>query len=50
MVMALHGCLLSEIQAPIDLRQVFSNELQIVTCAGANVLRELGNNIDKMKN
>lgn len=49
MVMALHGCLLSEIQAPIDLRQVFSNELRIVGCAGANVLRELGNNIDKMK-
>lgn len=48
MVMALHGCLLSEIQAPIDLRQVFGNELRIVGCAGANVLRELGNNIDKM--
>lgn len=48
MIMALHGCLLSEIQAPIDLRQVFSNELRILSCAGANVLRELGNNIDRM--
>lgn len=48
MIMALHGCLLSEIQAPFELRQVFSDELRIVSRAGANVLRELGNNIDKM--
>eukprot|EP01018_Ginkgo_biloba_P036431 Gb_18444 [translate_table: standard] len=48
MVMALHGCLLSEIQAPRDLRQVFSNELRRVSSEGANVLRELGNNINNM--
>uniref|UniRef100_A0A0C9SA27 TSA: Wollemia nobilis Ref_Wollemi_Transcript_5216_2472 transcribed RNA sequence n=1 Tax=Wollemia nobilis TaxID=56998 RepID=A0A0C9SA27_9CONI len=48
MVMALHGCLLSEIQAPRGLRQIFSNELRRVSAEGASVLRELSNNLDNM--
>lgn len=47
-VVALHGCLHSAIQAPVEVRKIFENELREVSVEGALVLRKLGRQVEDM--
>ncbi|XP_010915751.1 aluminum-activated malate transporter 9 [Elaeis guineensis] len=47
-VMALHGCLHSEIQAPYNLRCAFQSEILDATNQAAELLRSLGKDVSKM--
>lgn len=48
-VMALHGCLHSEIQAPYSLRKAFDSELREASTEAAALVRELGRSINHMQ-
>ncbi|MQL91798.1 hypothetical protein Taro_024412 [Colocasia esculenta] len=48
-VMALHGCLHSEIQAPYNLRMAFQTEILDATSQAAELLRSLGSDVSNMK-
>ncbi|KAF5734220.1 aluminum-activated malate transporter 9-like [Tripterygium wilfordii] len=48
-VMALHGVLHSEIQAPFNLRITFQSEIQDATKQAAEIMRRLGKDIGDMK-
>lgn len=48
-VMALHGVLHSEIQAPYNLRLTFQKEIQEATSQAAQLVRCLGNDVQDMK-